>query len=216
MEIINDFLQSGLSYPLEYLQEWRTDIVRYDSGKEQRNQIWTVPIRHWLINLSLMESASREAILELFGRLAGSAQIFLIEHTFANLDDNKCLVTDWSYTAVGGETTTQLQKTYAIGKDGAWTENKTRIQPSTLYAPTIKIDTTTKTEGTHFTLDDNTGIINWLGGSSPNGALTAGQVITADYKFYYPVRFNTDTYKDIMDFYDSWSIDSLEIIQVKE
>jgi hypothetical protein len=127
-----------------------------------------------------------------------------------------CELSDWFYVAVGGETTTQLGKTYHIGDTGAWTENKTRIVPGNIFPPVIKIGTTVKTEGTHFMLDDDTGIINWAGGSSPNGALTVGQVVTANYKFYYPVRFKEDMYADSMNFYNLWDAQQIELIQVRE
>jgi len=216
MEVINEYLTNGFSYPLEHWQQWATEIVTKDNGFEQRNQLWSSPVRHWVINLLLMENSDRQEILQLFGRAAGKYRIFLLEHNFGNSQDNLCELTDWSYTAVGGETTTQLQKTYSKGETEEWTENKTRIVPGTIYAPTIKIDGATKTEDTHFTLDDDMGIIDWTGGSSPVGSLGAGKIVTADYKFYYPVRFNEDIYKDSMDFYNLWNLRSLELIQVKE
>lgn len=168
--------------------QWFTDEVQYDTGKRQANNIWPQPMRHWWITWQWLTAAGRNKLIEVFNRARGKASTFLYECVW----DYACTYADWSHTLTTGETTTQLKKTYYPGETEEWTENKTKIQPSSVYAPTIKVNGTAKTEGVDFTLDDETGIITWTGFSP-----TTGQVLTADYRFYFEVHFDVDTYTDL-------------------
>jgi uncharacterized protein (TIGR02217 family) len=212
--VINDFVGDAAfagfdeANPLHKEFEFVTDQVGYDSGKEQRNQIMTQPKRRWQINWTLLDLAARDKLLELYQRAKGRYEDFL----YADRWDFETALTDWSYTAAGGETTTQLQKTYYIGETEAWTEDKTKIQPSTEFAPVIKIDAVTKTEGVDFTLDDTTGIIDWSAGAV--GALVAGEVVTANFYFYFKVRFENDIHIDTMREARLWSAAPLAIVEV--
>lgn len=70
----------------------------------------------------------------------------------------------------------------SFSADGAATVYNLSLKALDATAVTIKIGTTDKTENTHFTVDRTNGTINFAGGSSPNGAPTAGTnnvVITA-------------------------------------
>jgi uncharacterized protein (TIGR02217 family) len=192
MEVINTYIGKLFGYNLRLRQEWFTDVVDYDTGKEQSNQVWERPKRHWILPYNAMLRAYRDKLLELHSRAKGKHTVFLFEDPY----DFMCALTECSITAVGGETTTQLIKSYYPGEAETWDENMTRIQPGDIFPPVVKIDAATKTEDTHFTLDDDTGIIDWTGGGSPNGALGAGEVVTANYYFYRPVKFDTDSYEE--------------------
>jgi uncharacterized protein (TIGR02217 family) len=212
--VINDFVGDAAfagfdeGNPLRKEFEFVTDVVQYDSGIEQRNQIMEQPRRRWEINWMMLDENARDKLIELYQRAKGRYNDFL----YADRWDYACGFTDWSYTAAGGETTTQLGKTYYIGETEAWTEDKKKLQPSGEYAPTIRIDAVAKTEGVDFTLDDATGIINWAGGAV--GALGAGEVVTADYQFYFRVRFENDVHIDLMRHARLWSAAPLAIVEV--
>jgi uncharacterized protein (TIGR02217 family) len=214
--VINDFVGdaafSGFdeANPLIKDKEWQTDVVRYDSKKEQRNQIDEQPTRRWFINWQVLDQAARDKLLELHERAKGRYADFL----YADRWDFECGLAESSVTAVGGETTTQLVKEYYNGETEAWSENKTKIQPSAKFAPIVKIDAAVKVEGQNFTLDDATGIIDWTGGAAPNGALGAGEVVTANYYFYFKVRFAEDVHRDIMNHASLWTAAPLEIVEV--
>ena len=187
--VLSDFVDPdyGRKYPVEMIFEWSTDVVS-KGLKEQRNEQWPQPKRHWHINWAALKSASRDKLLEIFNRARGRAKTYL----WLDGDDSLCELTECSITAASGETTTQLIKTYYPGENEEWSENKIKIVPGGIYPPVVKIDAVTKTEGVHFTLDDTTGIIDWTAGSSPNGALGAGEVVTANYRFYFEVRWTFD------------------------
>lgn len=215
--VINDFVGDAAFVgfdevdPLRRSLIWRTDVVPLDSGLEQRNQLFSRPIRHWFPNWEFLDSAARDKLIELFQRAKGRYDTFL----FTDRDDKECSLADCSITAVGGETTTQLIKTYYLGETETWNENKKDIVPSGTFPPVVKIDAAVKTEGTHFTLDDVTGIIDWTGGSAPNGALGAGEVVTVNYQFYFRVRFMLDQYVDITKFGGQlWGTEGLRLLEV--
>lgn len=214
--VINDFVGDaaygsfGEQAPLRKGFNWLTDIVNYDTGKEQANQILEQPVREWPVNWLWMDLAARDKLLEIFLRGKGRYNTFL----YKDYHDFECALTECSVTAAGGETETQLIKTYYPGETETWDEDKKDITPGSIFAPVVKIDAAVKVEDTHFTLDDTTGIIDWTGGSAPNGALGAGEVVTANYRFYFRVRFEDDHHTDIEHQIDFWSYDDLRLIEV--
>ena len=85
-----------------------------------------------------------------------------------------------------------------------------RIQPGNIFPPTIKVDNVTKVEDTDYSLDDDTGIVTF--GAAPG----ADAVITANYRFYCPVRFDRDIYEESTLYIDVWNMGDIPIIEVIE
>ena len=206
MEVINSFIGKLFGRNLQYSEQWSTDLVSYDSGKEQRNQIWEQPIRHWTLTYDVLKTAPRDLLIELFRRAKGRYTVFLFEDP----NDYECGLTECIITAIAGQTDFQLIKTYYPASAETWDENKTRIQPSTEYAPIVKVDGVAKTEGVDFTLNDDTGIVTF--GAAPG----VGKIITADYQFYYPVRFDLDVYNETTLATNLWNMGDLQLIEVRE
>jgi len=193
--------------------EWKTEVVKYDGGAEQRNQLFEWPVRHWFLNWAILNIELRNELIRFFQRARGRYNTFyFIDET----DDTCSLAEGTCPAAAGGETTTQLVKKYYPNDTETWTENKYAIKPSAKFAPVIKLAGVTKTEGTHFTLNDTTGVINWAAGTAPNGALTTGQIVTANYEFYFRVRFADDTYLDRLVYPNIYEQTDLEIVEVYE
>ena len=63
--------------PVRKMRQWRTETVAFDTGIEQRNQIWTRPLRHWLINWSLLDQAARNQLMEIHDAARGAYDTFL-------------------------------------------------------------------------------------------------------------------------------------------
>lgn len=206
MEVINTFVGKLFGYDLQFKQEWFTDVVQYDTGKEQRNQVWPRPKRHWVLPYEVMKKEYRDKLLELAGRAAGMANIFFFEDPY----DYYCSESECSITAIAAQTEFQLIKTYYPTTAEKWTENKTRIQPGTIYQPTVKVDGAPKVEDTDYTLDDDTGKVTF------SVAPGAGKVITADYYFYYPTRFDTDIYEESTIYRQILTMGDIPIIEVIE
>ncbi|MHA2377189.1 MAG: DUF2460 domain-containing protein [Candidatus Thorarchaeota archaeon] len=201
--VINDLVGDaaygtfGVQGPRRKTFDWRTDVVTFDSGVEQRNQIMSRPLRHFFLNWHYMDLAARNKLVELVNRAKGRYETFKYKDNL----DFACTVAECSVTAAGGETTTQLVKEYYQGETESWTENKTLIVAN---SQTVWIDAAEKTEGQEYTLNDNTGVIDWTGGAAPNGALVLGEVVTALYEFYFLVRFIEDEHLDVEHYQDFW------------
>jgi len=206
MEVINTFVGKLFGYDLRYREEWFTDLVDYDTGKEQRNQIWSRPKRHWVLPYNVLLTVFRNKLIELCSRAKGMANIFLFEDPY----DYECALTECSITAIAAQVDFQLIKTYYGSETETWSENKTRIQPSTVFAPIIKIGEDVKEEGTDYDLDDDTGIVTF--GAAPG----ADAVITANYRFYCPVRFDRNFYEESTIYSGIWNMGDIPIIEVIE
>ena len=208
MEVLNTFVTKLFGYNLQYQEEWFNDLVAYDTGREQRNQIWSRPKRHWILPYNTLLRTHRDKLIELCSRAKGIYNIFLFE----NPHDFECALTECSITAIAAQVLFQLIKTYYPAEVQNWDENKTRIQPSTIFLPIIKVDGVTKVEDTDYTLDDDTGIVDF----TLMGAPGAGAVITANYQFYYPVRLDSDAYEETTIHSDIFNMGNLPIIEVIE
>lgn len=206
MEVINSFVSKLFGYGLRLREEWKTDVIDFDTGKEQRNQIWSRPKRHWVLPYNVMLREYRDQLIELFRRAHGKYNIFLFEDPY----DYECSLSECSITAVASQVDFQLIKTYYSDESEYWSENKTRIQPGSVFAPVVKVDGVLKTEGVDYTLDDDTGIVTF------EAAPGAEAVITASYRFYYPVRFDTDEYEELTIWKSIFSMGNIPIIEVIE
>jgi len=198
----------GEQYPVRVEIQWATDVVSYGQTS-QRNQLWPQPLRHWYISYDALTKVGRDKFLEIFNRAHGRARTFLL----ADIDDFSCTATECSITTVAADETTQLIKSYYPTEAETWDEDKKKIRPSDIYAPSVWLNGAAKTEDTHFTLDDTTGIINWMAGSAPNGAMAGGEVITADYHFYFNVRFDFDRHVDIKNIPEHWQAQGIHLVE---
>lgn len=172
---------------------WATEVVTTDGGHEFRNQPWAYPLHDYDVAYGVKTIADLETLVAAFH----GARAMLNGFRYVDPLDSKSCARDSSpsYTdqtivesATGGETTAQLIKTYSYG--GVTLDRKITRPYGTV---SLGINGTEKTEDTHFTVDKTTGVIDFTGGSSPNGALTATDTVTAGYTFHVPVRFDTNT-----------------------
>ena len=206
MEVINTFIGKLFGYDLQFREEWSTDLVAYDTGKEQRNQVWERPKRHWVLPYNALLLEFRNKLKELCSRAKGMYNVFL----FIDPYDFECALADCSITAIAAQTVFQLVKTYYGSTAQTWTENKTRIQPSAIFQPIIKIDGVTKVEDTDYALNDDTGEVTF------SGAPGAGKVITANYQFYCPVRKEDDGYSESTIWKNVFNMGDIPIVEVIE
>lgn len=197
--------QYGRQYPAQRQFQWSTDIVSY-GRTSQRNQRFSQPVRHWLINYQALNIDERNRLLEIFQRAAGQYRTFKILESGID-GDFECAIADCSITAIAAQVNFQLVKTYYNGQTEEWTENKIKIVPGTTFPPVVKIDGVTKTEGADYTLNDETGIVTF--GAAPG----VGKVITANYRFYFEIRFTMDLYDDIRNIPDYWQYEGIHLVE---
>lgn len=180
------FTGFGQVKPVRKARNWRTDVIGYDSGIRQTQQVLDQPIREWWINWALIDQAGRNKIKEIFDAARGQYDTFLW------LDDDEFLCSGEQIATDGTETEFQLVCTYFPGESYSWTETKKDIVDGSIYAPVVthSVDGA-QTEGVDFTLDDTTGILVF--GSPPSAG-----VLTCTFQYYFRVAFAQDTYQDVM------------------
>lgn len=77
--VINDFVDFEQSGPLKKRYRWFTEVARFDSGVEQRNQVMSRPVRSWDMNWAILDATERDNLIELFQRAKGKYDTFLYE-----------------------------------------------------------------------------------------------------------------------------------------
>ena len=194
MAFLNSFIfPTKISRGSQGGPRWATEVVVTDGGYEYRNQPWAYPLHDYDVAYGVKTIVDLETLLAAFHSARAMTDAF---RYLDPLDSKSCArdstpaYTDQTIisSATGGETTAQLIKTYSYG--GVTLDRKITRPYGTVY---LGINSVEKTEDTHFTVDKTTGVIDFTGGSSPNGALTASDVVTAGFTFHVPVRFNTNT-----------------------
>lgn len=191
--VLSDFVNPdfGLAYPVEMKKEWATDVVPLGL-KEQRNEIWPQPKRHWFVNWQALSELSNDKLIEMFDRGRGQANTFLWRDHKDFLCTAEDIITD------GVTLTYQLAKTYYPGETESWTEDKTAIMPGGVYPPVVTHDADgaqTEVAGApgadEFNLDDGTGIMTWGAGQAPSAG-----ILTVTFQYYFRVRWTADSHTD--------------------
>ncbi len=205
-EIINTFVDDLFSYPYKKVFHWATNVITYGTGIEQRNALLSRPIREWNVKYKILTVGMRDQILELYNRSQGQFNTFL----FSDPQEYQVVAAECSFTAIAAQVLFQLFATYHLGETEQWTEDKEDIVPGGTYQPIIYVDGVLKTEGVHYTINDTTGILDL----TLMGAPGAGIVVTADYQYYFRVRFVEDSFSMSEIDKSVWSVNDFGMVQV--
>lgn len=180
---------------------YSTQINAGFSGFEQRNQNWTQSRAAWTVNFENKPQVEYQGLLAFFHAARGMANSFRLYDPADNSVVGQAI-------GVGDGTTAsfQLLKTYIFPlissevtrpiQKPITSRVKDYLGNSLLDTVNVYVNGALKTHsagyvaggGPQYTLDETTGIITFTGGNIP----TAGQIITADASFHWPVRFDLD------------------------
>lgn len=170
---------------------WAAEVNINDGGYEDRNNPWAYPMHRYDVQWGMKEVADLEDVRDFFHICRGKYYGFRfqdpLDYKSCDVNSEPAITDQLILTASGGETSVQLIKTYQ--RSGYSLERKITRPYGTLL---LKVNSTTLTEGTEYTLDSTTGLIDLTGGSAPYGALTATDEVYAGYYFHVPVRFDTN------------------------
>ncbi len=154
---------------------YSTSVISTASGYEQRNQNWAAARGKWDVSSGLKKQSQLETLIAFFRARKGKAHGFRFK--------------DWTdYKAAGqtlgiGDGTTQIFQLVKNYASGAGSEIRTITKPVSgtvaVYANGVK-----KTTGV--SVNATTGIVTF------STAPAQGVIITADFEFDVPVRFDTD------------------------
>jgi len=177
--------------------EFSTDVVQLGSGHEQRNQNWTYARERWNVAYGVKSQDDLDTLREFFYARCGRMHGF----RFKNHDD---------YSATGeqigegdGSTKTfQLVKTYT---SGATTHTRLILKP---IETTVAVYIDSVAQGSGWTVDDSTGIVTFT------VAPGSGEIITADFEFDIPVRFDADYLPVALETYQARGAD-VPVVELK-
>lgn len=168
---------------------WQTQVIRMDSGYEQRNRVWAEDLGQWDIGSFVKTDEDVRTVLAFFHARQGR----LVGFRFQDPKDAD-LVAQTLGTGNGVQATYQLVKTYGSGP-AAYTKTLTKPVPGTVL---VTVGGVPRVEGVDWTVDTSTGLITFLPGHIP----AMGQAVVASCTFDKPVRFDVDalsiTYDDLV------------------
>ena len=155
--------------------EYRTTVVVTASGREQRNSAWAQARGRWNVASGLKRREQVAALIAFFRARKGRAHGF----RFKDWTDHQAIGQALG-TGDGTTTSFQLVKRYPSGSE---VESRTITKP---VAGTVKLylDAVQATSG--WSVDTATGLVTFA------TAPAAGVLLTADFEFDLPARFDTD------------------------
>jgi uncharacterized protein (TIGR02217 family) len=178
--------------------EFNTSITTTFSGFEQRNVNWQKARGRWDVSTGIKTKTDMDILQAFFRARYGKAYGFRFK--------------DWSdYQAVGQtlgtgngtQTAFQLTKTYT---SGAYSYSRDIKKPVT---GTVKIYLNAVLQGAGFSVDLTTGIVTF------SAAPGAGVIVSADFDFDVPVRFDTDTLSVRADGPGIFVWDAIPIVEIR-
>lgn len=169
---------------------YSTDVVVGRNGQEVRNAMWQDPLLKFNAAFAIRNYADIATLTNFFHAMKGREQSFLVKDWS---DFQVDTFTTFAETPNGTLATFQLIKKYTqtIGA-GSSTYIRTIKYPKASGASptlTVRVNGTTKTEGTHYNFSSSTGIVTFTGGNIPTGGQTVDFKIA---EYYVPCRFDTD------------------------
>lgn len=191
MAFVEVAFPSDIAYGSSGGPEYSTDIVITHGGYEQRNINWAQARAKYNVAHGVKTQAQLDALIAFFRARKGRADGF----RFKDWSDYKATAQAIG-TGNGSNKIFQLVKTYV---SGAVTETRTVTKPVT---DTLAVYVNSVLQaGSAYSMDSTNGKITFV--TAPVNAA----VITADFEFDVPVRFDTDRLSATLDSYgvNSWS-----------
>tara|TARA_R110002096_G_scaffold155130_22_gene319456 strand:- start:142 stop:777 length:636 start_codon:yes stop_codon:yes gene_type:complete len=200
---------SNLSFGSVGGPERRTDIVTLANGYEERNTPWAHSRRRYDAGVGLRSLNDVEALIAFYEARRG--QLFGFRwKDWADFKSSKASdaisPTDQDIAVGDGETRSfALIKTYRSGRESYVRPIKKPVRGSVLVA----LGGDQKVESIEFTLDPNTGIINF---PTPPAA---GVRISAGFEFDVPVRFDTDRIQTSVASFRAGEVPSVPVVELR-
>lgn len=189
--------------------ERRTDIVQLTSGYEERNTPWAHSRRRYDAGLGLRSPDDIAKLIAFFEARQGQLYGFRWKDWF---DFKSCAPSQKSASSDqiigvgdGSRVTFQLTKTYT---SGAATYVRPIVKPVS-GSVSIAVQGIEATEGVHFEVDPDRGIITFA------EAPQAGHGVTAGFEFDVPVRFDTDRLSVSMASFQAGQVPDVPVVEVR-
>ena len=189
---------SDISYGATGGATFLTDVAATISGYEQRNSKWSQARAKYNIATGIKEESQWEALIAFFRTRKGKAVGF----RFKDWSDYKAEAQE---IGLGDDSATdfQLVKIYTSGSVSV---SRDITKP---VAGTVKIYVDAVLQSSGVSVDTATGIVSF------STAPADGEIITADFEFDVPVRFDTDDFSFSVDSYNAGNWNSIPLIEVR-
>jgi uncharacterized protein (TIGR02217 family) len=191
--------------------ERRTDVVVLGSGHEERNSRWAHSRRSYNAGYGVKSLDDLHAVIAFFeerrGRLYGFRWRDPADWKSCPPEQTPSAL-DQAIGAGNGTTSVfQLKKTYGSAHAPWPREIKKPVAGTVLVA----VAGVTKTENTHFTVNQGSGLVTFLAGHIP----AAGAQVTAGFAFDVPVRFDTDKLEVSLQGFRHGAIPNIPIVEIR-
>jgi len=179
--------------------ERATDIVTLASGREERNSRWAHSRRRYNAGYGVKSRDDMQAVLAFFEERRGRFHSFLWRDALDHSSNGPQALG----TGDGETVAFQLTKTYGASFD-PYLRPITKPVAGTVV---VRIDGVATTG---FTLDASTGIVGF------DTAPSEGAVLTAEFEFDVPVRFDIDRLDIELSSFDAADAPAIPLIEVRE
>ncbi len=178
--------------------EFNTSIATTFAGFEQRNVNWQKARGRWDVSTGLKTKADMDVVQAFFRARYGKAYGF----RFKDWSDYQALEQSLG-TGNGAQTAFQLAKTYVSGAYGYSREISKPV------SGTVKIYLNSVLQSAGFSVDHATGMVTFT------VAPGAGVMVSADFDFDVPVRFDTDALLVRADAPGIFVWDAIPIVEIR-
>lgn len=189
--------------------ERRTDVVTLANGHEERNSPWAHSRRRYDAGIGMRSLDDIEELIAFFEARHGQLHGFRWKDwsDFKSCKPSQAIGREDQVIATGdGETTVfQLNKSYRSG-------DQTYVRPIQKPAPgsvIVAVHGVDQHEGTHFDLDDATGVLTFY--APP----FEGAIISAGFEFDVPVRFDIDRIQTSMANFQAGDAPSVPVVEIR-
>lgn len=199
MTFSEERIPDDISYGFVGGPEFSTNIITTHNGIEQRNSNWSIARARYRISHNIKNQTAINELITFFRARKGKAEGFRFK--------------DWSDYQTSGQiigygdgfaTDFQLIKSYISGNS---TYNRNITKPITA-SYNIYINSVIQTEVTDYNLDITTGIVSFT------AAPINDAIISADFEFDVPVRFDIDNLSITHENYGVINISDVELVEI--
>ncbi len=187
-----------ISYGSSGGPEYTTDLVITASGHEQRNVNWAQARLRYNVAKGVKNAAQLASLIAFFRARKGRAHAF----RFKDWSDYRAEAETLG-TGNGSVTQFQLVKRYI---SGGVQETRAITKP---VAGTVQVYKNAVLQTSGVSVNHTTGMVTF------SAAPANGQVVTANFEFDVPVRFDTDRLEATLDSYGTHSWNDIPLIEVR-
>jgi uncharacterized protein (TIGR02217 family) len=201
---------ANLSFGSQGGPERRTDIVTLSSGHEERNTPWAHSRRRYDAGVGLRSLEDLEALIAFFEARQGQLYGFRWKDwsDFKSCPATRAVSAEDQFLGLGDAATVSfaLMKSYASGEQ-AYVRPLTKPVAGTVRVAVAGLPLT---EGTDFTVDTTTGVVNFVEAPARSARVTAG------FEFDVPVRFDTDRIQVSLASFQAGDVPSVPVLEIRQ